>query len=326
MLGALDHRELAGRRRGVRALRIVVSAGLLALLLSRVHLGSLLKTGDGSTLPLLVVALAVWSASILLATVRWQRVLAGLDLRSPLAPLLSHSLAGLFVANFLPSTVGGDVVRVVRLSADNGQGPGSFASVVLDRLTGFVVLPFLCLTGLLLHPSLLRLGTASRLAVALSLLTLLALVAIVGLTASPRLGGRLAARPNWLRFVGAVHLGLDHIRRRPAAAAAVLGAAVCYQVSVVAAVWVAAQALEIPLGWGPALAFVPAMAIAQVLPVSFGGLGLREGALVVLLAPLGVTTEQAIALGLAIYGLNLGVSLLGAPALAVGPREARALA
>ncbi len=105
-----------------------------------------------------------------------------------------------------------------------------------------------------------------------------------------------------------------------------LGAAVCYQLTVVAAVWVAAQALEIPLGWGPALAFVPAMAIAQVLPVSFAGLGLREGALVVLLAPLGVTTEQAIALGLAIYGLNLGVSLLGAPALAVGPRDARALA
>jgi uncharacterized membrane protein YbhN (UPF0104 family) len=110
------------------------------------------------------------------------------------------------------------------------------------------------------------------------------------------------------------------------AVAGVLLTATCYQLTVVAAVWVAARALEIPLGWGPALAFVPVMAIAQVLPVSFGGLGLREGALVVLLTPLGVTTEQAIALGFAIYGLNLGVSLLGAPALAVGARDVGAMA
>ncbi len=308
------------------ALRVVVSAALLAFLLSRVHLGSVFATGDSDTLPLLAVGVGVWFASIVLATVRWQRVLSALDLASPLPPLLSHGLAGLFVANFLPSTIGGDVVRVVRLAGENGQAAASFASVALDRLTGFVVLPFLSLTGLLLHPSLLRLGTASRLAVALSLLTLLALVALLGLTASPRLGGRLADRPNWLRFVGAVHLGLDHLRRRPVAAAAVLIAAVCYQLTVVAAVWVAARALEVPLDWGAALAFVPVMLIAQVLPVSFGGLGLREGALVVLLAPLGVATEQAIALGLAVYGLNLGVSLLGAPALAVGPRDARALA
>lgn len=308
------------------ALRIVVSAALLAFLLTRVHLGSVFETGDASTLPLLGVALVIWFASILLATLRWQRVLQSLDLAAPFPPLLSHTLAGLFVANFLPSTVGGDVLRVMRLSADNGEPPASFASVALERLTGFVVLPVISLSALLLSPSLLSLGNASRLAVGLSLATLLALVAILALTASPRLGGRLAGRPSWLRFVGAVHLGLDRIRRRPSAAAGVLAVAFAYQLTVVVAVWVAARALGIELGWAPAMAFVPVVSIAQVLPISFGGLGLREGALVVMLAPVGVTTEQAIALGLAVYGLNLVVSLLGAPALAVGPRDARALA
>ena len=307
-------------------LRIVVSAGLLAFLLTRVHLGSVFDTGDASTLPLLGVALVIWFLSIVLVTLRWQRVLQALDLGAPLPPLLSHTLAGLFVANFLPSTVGGDVLRVVRLSSDNGDAPASFASVVLERLTGFVVLPAISLVALLTHPSLLSLGNASRLAVGLSLATLLALVAILALTASPRLGGRLAGRPSWLRFFGAVHLGLDRIRRRPSAAAGVLAVAFAYQLTVVTAVWVAAQALGIDLGWAPAMAFVPVVSIAQVLPVSFGGLGLREGALVVLLSPVGVTDEQAIALGLAVYGLNLVVSLLGAPALAVGPRDARALA
>jgi hypothetical protein len=52
----------------------------------------------------------------------------------------------------------------------------------------------------------------------------------------------------------------------------------------------------------------------------------REGAFVLFLTPLGVSTEQAIALGLLLYLLNLGVSLLGAPAFAVGGRGRATLA
>ena len=63
----------------------------------------------------------------------------------------------------------------------------------------------------------------------------------------------------------------------------------------------------------------PAVAILQVLPFpTIGGLGVREGALVLFLGPLGVSQSQAIALGLVVYGINLTVSLLGAPAFAVG--------
>ncbi|MEO7555010.1 MAG: lysylphosphatidylglycerol synthase domain-containing protein, partial [Acidimicrobiales bacterium] len=65
-------------------------------------------------------------------------------------------------------------------------------------------------------------------------------------------------------------------------------------------------------------------AIAQVLPISISGLGVREGAFILFLHPLGVRDEQAIALGLLLYLLNLLVSLLGAPAFAVGGRTASA--
>ncbi|HYX43510.1 MAG TPA: lysylphosphatidylglycerol synthase transmembrane domain-containing protein, partial [Acidimicrobiales bacterium] len=157
-LAGLDERLASRRRRRVLALRISVSAAMLAFLLSRVDLRALLPDREASTVPWLVLGLLVWFGAIVLATLRWQRVLAALSLPSAFPPLLSHSLAGLFVANFLPSTVGGDVLRVMRLSADNGEKPASFASVVLERLTGFVVLPVITLVGLVLHPSLLHLG------------------------------------------------------------------------------------------------------------------------------------------------------------------------
>ena len=94
----------------------------------------------------------------------------------------------------------------------------------------------------------------------------------------------------------------------------------------VVAAWVASQALGLHLGITVLLAFMPAVAMAQVLPISVSGLGLREGALVLFLRPLGVSYGHAIALGLLVYGLNLAVSLLGAPAFAVGGRPVRATA
>jgi uncharacterized membrane protein YbhN (UPF0104 family) len=306
------------------ALRIVVSAAMLAFLSTRVHLASLLPERQASTIPWLLTGMTVWFVAVVLSVVRWQQVLVALDLPRPLPPLLSHSLAGLFVANFLPSTVGGDVLRVMRLSADTGDAPPSFASVVLERLTGFLVLPLITLVALVTHPSLLHLGTASRVAVALSLGSLAALVCILVMAASPRLGGRLAGHASWLRFLGAVHLGVDRMRRRPAAVAAAVGVALVYQLTVVAAAFAASRALGITVGWAPMLAFVPVVAIAQVVPISVGGLGLREGALVLLLHPLGVTTAKATALGLLLYAINLVVSLLGAPSFAVRSHDARA--
>jgi hypothetical protein len=68
------------------------------------------------------------------------------------------------------------------------------------------------------------------------------------------------------------------------------------------------------------LAFLPAVAAAQALPISLSGLGIREGLLVLLLHPLGVPTGQAIGIGLLWYGMTLVISLLGAPAFAVGQR------
>jgi hypothetical protein len=116
------------------------------------------------------------------------------------------------------------------------------------------------------------------------------------------------------------------MRRDPAAALGVLVSALAYQLSMVAAAWMAGHAMGIHVGWSAMMAFIPIVAIAQVLPISVSGLGLREGALVLLLVPLGVSSGQAVAFGLLLYGMNMVVSLLGAPAFAVGPRPARVVA
>jgi len=304
-------------------LRMGASATMLGFLLSRLDLASLLPSRQLSTLIWVAVGVAVTGIALVLATLRWQRVLRALDQPTDLATLLSHYLAGTFVSNFLPTTVGGDVLRVTRLSAGESDRPVAIASVLLERLTGFLVLPFLTLAALLGNPALLHLGTASRLALTLSVGTLLALVVILVLASNARVGARLAGNTRWLGFARAAHLGLDRLRRQPGDAVPVLAAAFAYQLTVVLSAWAGAHALGLDLGWSAMMAFIPVVAIAQVLPLSVNGLGLREGVLVLLLAPLGVSTGEAVALGLLLYGMNLVVSLLGAPAFAVGPRPVR---
>jgi glycosyltransferase 2 family protein len=304
------------------AARLLVSLVMLAVLIAQVpsfSLRTMFPEWTLSTTLWLIVAGLFTLFGIVLSAVRWQKVLDALDIRSRLPRLVSYNLAGQFVSNVLPTTIGGDVLRVSRLSRDTGETPGTFASVVLERLTGWLVLPVITIVGFIVNPGLRHLGTATRVALALAFCTLALLLALLAAVASSRLGGRFAARADWRRFAGAVHLGLNRMRQHPGAAANVLVAGFAYQLTLVLAAVAAAQALGLrAAGLTALLAFFPAVLIAQVLPISMAGLGVREGAFVLFLGPLGVAKEEAIALGLLLYLLNVAVGLLGAPAFAAG--------
>ncbi len=305
--------------------RLGISALMLGVLIWRVpsfDASEVVPELSPSTILWLVAAAALTLAGLVLSALRWQRVLAALGLRADLRHLISHYLAGQFVSNVLPTTIGGDVLRVTRLSRETGESPGTFASVVLERLTGWLVLPLISVVGFLVNPPLQHLGTATRVALGLAFATLVGLVVLLFAAADQRIGGRFATRDGWQRFVGAIHLGLDRLRRDPGAALNVVLVGFAYQFVLVLAAVAAANALRVEAaGLTALLAFFPAVAIAQVLPIGISGLGLREGAFVLFLTPLGVASQEAIALGLLLYLLNLGVSLLGAPAFAVGGRS-----
>src|SRR3990170_6771384 len=71
----------------------------------------------------LIVAALLTMAGLVLSAMRWQRVLEVLGLHAGLRRLLSHYLAGQFVSNVLPTTIGGGVLRGTRLSRETGESP-----------------------------------------------------------------------------------------------------------------------------------------------------------------------------------------------------------
>lgn len=311
--------------------RLAISAVMLWYLVKKiadVSFSDLVPTWSSTTIAWMAVALALTLFGVVLSAARWQQVLLGMDLRVPFRRLLSHYFAGQFVSNVLPTTIGGDVLRVSRVTADTGDSADSFASVVIERLTGWLVLPLLTFLGFALNPGLRDLGGgesgvgASHLAFLIAVGTIVALFAILYVANHPRLGGRFATREGWRRFIGAVHLGVIRLRRHRLAGARVIGAGFVYQFVIVLAAAAAAASLGIAdvASLTVLLAFIPAVLMLQVLPIGIAGLGVREGALVLFLSPLGVPKSEAVALGLLLFGLNLVASLAGAPAFLTGAR------
>ena len=270
----------------------------------------------------LIGALALTVVGNLVATVRWYEVARALGLRVSRRRMFSHYMAGMFLSNFVPTTVGGDLVRISRLTNDTDDGPHSFASVLLERLSGWIVLPAFTLTGLALDEELRGLGAPTRVAVVTALLTLGALVLTLGLVGNQQFGRLASKHQGWVSFVNGLHTGIDELRTKPRDTGRVLLTAFAYQGVMLTAAGCAAKVVGIN-GLGPTelMAFIPAVLIIQVLPIGLGGLGLREGALVLFLHDLGVIDERAIAMGLLLYFLTVAGSLVGLPTLVFGGRH-----
>ncbi len=303
------------------ALRILVTAAFLGVLATRAQGvedvmpdGHHLRTGV-----LLVSAVLVTLLGVVLSAWRWQRVLEVFDAHIALRTLTTIYLASLFIGTVLPTTIGGDVLRVSRASSITGSRR-AFGSVALERLTGFLVLPLIVVCGFAIRPSLLD-EPRSWLALLVAAITLALLGFVVLAVGHPRLAGRFADRENWTRFIGAVHLGVDRLRREPARVVRVMGTALLYQLSVITVFGLVFRALDLGVPIAAVLAFVPAVLMIQVLPISISGLGVREGALALFLHPFGVSEAQALAAGLLWFGALVVVSMLGAPAFALGSRK-----
>lgn len=303
-------------------LRIGFSIGFLALLiwqLPDVTVEDLVPDPTAATFAWAAAAVAVNLAAYGLQTVRWAEVSDTLGIHLPFRRLLGHLLAGQFVSNALPTSFGGDIVRVVRQGNDVGDHADAFAAVSLERLTGWLVLPLLSLAGLALDSQYRSLGGVTAVTVAVGAVTVAALVGILWVAGHERGAGRLVGRAGWRRYLGAVHLGLVAFRHRPAQGAKVLVAGVGFQFLQCVAVWACAAALGLDeVSLLAALTFFPPTAVVQNLPLALGGLGVREAAFVYFFGAIGVSNAEAIALGLLVYLVFVLSSLAGAPSFASG--------
>jgi len=305
------------KRHLLSLLKAAITLGLLTLVLSSIDLGALWARFDAALLPAVLAALVLLQIQALGAALRWRLVLAAHDRALPFLATWRNVLLGLFGNQAMPSTIGGDALRVWngwRLGLPLGLAT---RSLVVDRVFSFLGLILVCAAGLPVMAT-----TAQDPLVARGLLTLVGgglvcLILLLGLRFVPR------AMASWR--------GVDAIVALSRSAWAVLGSArhappvlalmVVPHLIDITVTWGYAQALGSPMTWSQmALVFPPAILVAAV-PVSIAGWGLREGALVLGFGVIGQPAEVALACSL-FYGLSaVATGLIGGAIWGLGDAD-----
>ncbi len=96
----------------------------------------------------LFMALLAGLTSVWLMAFRWKIILNHYDLNYKLKKLFGFYLVGLFFNNFLPSSIGGDIIRIYKVVGNSDDRSAGFASVILERILGVASTLFLAITSL----------------------------------------------------------------------------------------------------------------------------------------------------------------------------------
>lgn len=298
--------------------KLAFSTLVLALIARSVDMAEFWASLGQARGELVVLAVCMFFPAQIFGAYRWYQILQALDLRSNFGSVVRYTFIGQFSALFLPGQVSGDVVRALTFAHQHRQHERVFLSVLLDKSSFLATLGFFALAGTLVAPDLqgipgLLLASGTIFGVALAGFLALSFYRNRRLLdfLSHRVEGS-SRKPGPIEFVlrrAAVALSLPRLQL--ADALRILFLASGLQVLNTIGSLVMAHALAINVGVLDWVAIVAVVAIIQIFPLSVGGLGVREGAFVLLLALYGVDPARATAFSLLTFVLVAFLVTLG---------------
>jgi len=300
------------------AIKLLVSIALLAWLFSRVDMAALWATARRASPMWLAIAFAIYSLNVLLSVWRWWLLVEAADVDVPARKLLQSMLVALFFNNFLPSNIGGDVIRIADTAKAARSKTLATTIVLADRTMGMLGLVLVAACGasmvasaaghvrIPIWPSWLWAGFLAGVVVGVPMIW------------SPAGVGRLLRpltilHPEWVGLrIDSVTTTLERFRNHPGALAGCFSGAVLVQMASVVFHLAIVYALGIHIGLFDLAVAVPLAGVLQMLPVSVNGFGVREAAFCFYFNRIGLPCEQAILLSLSATALVMLFSLSGA--------------
>lgn len=304
------------RRLAPTLLKIVVSGALIALLFSRVDTARLWQTARTAAPGWLAGALAIYLVLTLASAWRWGLLLAAQGVHLRLRTLVSSFLVATFFNNFLPSNIGGDVVRIADTAGPAGSKTLAATVVLLDRGIGLLGLVLIAALGATAGPRLIAQGPgvgAPLLWSAFAGATLVAALAVALPQALPRLLRPLRIlHREWVdERLDRLGSALERFRQAPVALAGCFAGAVFVQTAFVLFYAAIAASMDIPIGLAELAFIVPISFLIQMAPISLNGLGVREATFAFYFARLNLPLESALLVSFTGAALVLLFSLLG---------------
>lgn len=288
-------------------LKTVVSLGLLSWLVYTIDWPQLRHVLEEARITWLLPAILLIFLSMYLSTVKWQVLLRAQGFKTIFRDLWMTYWIGIFANNFLPSSIGGDSIRIIITGKRLGDMAGAAASITVERILATFGL---AVTGVLAS------SFARQMSLQVNGLFIVLIIVSSGLTllialASPP-GFLLKKKGRCARFlVGLCQHGgslKEHWRK-----VFLVGAlSVLFQLTVVGVNYTIFRALNITeLSFIEVIYIIPAISALSMIPLGINGYGVREGAYVFLLSTYGVDKGPAFAASLIFAFLVSFCSLYG---------------
>ncbi|MBN1273549.1 MAG: flippase-like domain-containing protein [Candidatus Aminicenantes bacterium] len=261
------------------ALKFVISFSILAyLLFFKVPVAGILAHIKNAVFIWILLSFSLHAIGLLISAVRWKILIQAQGDSVPLAYLAQSYLVGTFFNNFLPTRFGGDAVRIWDGSRYSRSLLGSTAVVLIERLTGIIILLFFSLAA-----SLLRLDMARRVPVIwVSLAVGLFGLACIGLFFLPP-GEKLLSLLPEKGWMAKLRLKINEFRKtglvykeKKAAFLKALFWAFLLQVNVIVHYYLVGIALGLAIPFSDYFIFIPIVLIILTIPITLGGHGARE--------------------------------------------------
>jgi glycosyltransferase 2 family protein len=261
-----------------------------------------------------MAALGVYGAMLVISAWRWRLLLRAQTVNMGIGRLTQSFMVATFFNNFLPSNIGGDVVRVADTAREAGSKTLATTIVLVDRVLGLAAL--LAIGGI-------AAGVATWTGTPLVGVEYvwLALVALVGgllvVLANPGLIPRVVRLARWARAAGMQRRldnlsdAIERFAAQPRSLWTAFAGAIVVQMLIIGFYLCAAYSLAVPFPPYAAAVIVPVSLAVQMVPVSINGFGVREAVFAFSFASLGLDVGSALVLSLGSAGLIMLFSLGG---------------
>lgn len=294
--------------------RVLLSVALLGALLwfLRAELRDVREVFSGAQRVLIYIALGLAVVNILLLSGRFKLIFSGERLNIGFYKAVQLTMVGYFFNNFMPTSIGGDVMKAHYISKMNQKRVKSYTSVMMDRLIGLYTYLAIGLAALLID-----MGRYDYLHIKVLILVLVLfgsflVVAITNRTIAVFLM-RLLARIKLFSIgekLNRVYEIVHDYRNRGGIVAGAFAVSVIAQCFYFSVAYLLFRAIGVDVGLGNLFLIMPVVTFISMLP-SVGGLGFREGAMVAFFAPIAGRGNALAASLLFLVCYHVFVSVLG---------------
>jgi uncharacterized protein (TIRG00374 family) len=307
--------------RPVRALATFVLTGLaVAYLLWKIDVGETVDVLAESSPWWFLLAVGIMTVTVVPMAERWRRLLASQGMRERVPWLTRAYLVAYAAGQILPTSIGGDAVRIVETSRRHPARLGAISAIVLlERALGGAATVLLGAVGFLLAIGRYDVGAYLWLEGLFVLGTILLAFLFFARSARPllRATAPLLRRLRLEKPVRAVYDGVHAFRDRTGLLVSLFLFTIAIQAVRVLAIWATARAVGIELS--PRLYYVmgPIFFLVLLVPFTLNGFAVREAFFVSFLGGVGVDADQAFAAGFLFFVVTVAMALPGGAILLV---------